>query len=183
MPFCVSLKVKDLLIQSIRDKLSRFLSANKIFGYSENMGDFWLQKMFKEFISPEALSGIGAEWITLCSDTNKASLFHVAALVTFWGALKISELVASSHHYSSGLVLHFQNIMLLGCSASIMIQFSKTDQFQKGALSILGPCIDSALCPMEALHCYVAIRDSIKGNSFVQRDKTDKISVLDCDKM
>lgn len=159
--------------------------ASKASGFSESTGDFHLSKMLegwsreqgarcdsREPLSPRVLRGLRAQWSVLCSGNFEAALFHAAALIAFFGAFRVGELVTRSKADSSGRALQMDDVRLGSSSVQFTLRFSKTDQRGKGALFSLGVCDDMALCPVLAVRQYLALRGSSGGYLFIHRNLT-----------
>lgn len=110
-------------VKTIRGLLSGLVFHSKARGVSECTSDFHLQKMLEGWsresgshrddwrpITPEMLSSLWATWHRICSNEFEVSLFHAASLVTFFCALRISELVALSKSDRLMRDLFFQDV-------------------------------------------------------------------------
>lgn len=181
--FCVASKGKGLAISSIRGMLSAVAHASKAKGVAEYTGDFQIRKTLEGWsrevgvrvdhrqpISPEILRGLQACWGEICSSVFEAVLFHAAALVAFFGAFRISELVAQAKSDTSGRALQVQDVELSAVRASIALRRSKTDQQQRGVVVKLGTCAEKELCPVSALAAYLAVRGRRAGLLFQHQD-------------
>lgn len=113
--YSINLKERSLAVQSIRGWLSALAFANKALGFHQYTSDFQVQKMLerwsresgicrdtKQPVSPFVLKGLLATWGIVSSSLYEAALFHAVALVAFFGALQISELVVQSQLLSVG---------------------------------------------------------------------------------
>lgn len=78
----------------------------------------------------------------------KATLFSAAFSVAFFGALRISELVARSKKDGSGNAIGRQDTLLTGVSLRIQVKSSKTDQLGLGKVIWLHPLGDNRYCPV-----------------------------------
>lgn len=65
-------------------------------------------------ISLDILKGLLALWPTLCSSPYEECLFHVVALLAFFGKLRVSELVAHSRTDRSERALLDWDVRLAG---------------------------------------------------------------------
>ena len=93
----------------------------------------------------------------LCRDDYETVLFKVASLLTFFGALRISEVVATGKGDTSKLVLQWQNVRLVAGSIQIHIRRSKADQRCKGVYLTVGCCHVEDVCPVKAITSYLRI--------------------------
>lgn len=123
-------------------------------------------------ITPGILRGLKDTWQGLCSLAYEARLFHAAALLAFFGALRISELVAASKGHTSSRALFFHDLKMGRRSVEVNIQQSKTDQIGKGRSLVLGKCSEAELCPVTALLAYVSLRGTGEGYLFRHQDGT-----------
>ena len=95
---------------------------------------------------------------SICRDTFEVALFRAASLLTFFGALRISEVVAAGKGNASTLALQWHDVMLEEDSVRIHICQSKADQRGKGENLMLGPCSIEILCPVKAIGAYLKVR-------------------------
>lgn len=98
-------------------------------------------------MSPGVLKGLRNLYISLGASDYGALLFHIASLLAFLGALRVSKLVASSCNDRSKHALDEGDIQLSEAGVSIRIRQSNMDQLHRGTTLQLGPCIDGGLCP------------------------------------
>ena len=70
-------------------------------------------------------------WTDLCRDEYEASLFQAATLVTFWGAFRISEVIAGGKSDRSHVALQLSDVQLMVGKVSLHICKSKVDQRRK----------------------------------------------------
>lgn len=183
MQFCVYQQGKGLAVKSIRGQLTALAFYSKARGVTESTGDFRIRKMLEGWsreavrqpdgrqpISPGVLKGLVGVWREICKSDFEAALFHSAALVAFFGALRISELIARSKSDSTRKALQRGDVAFTEGTVSIRIRGSKTDQKQKGATIQLGRCSDSELCPVTALGRYLELRGTEPGFLFCHED-------------
>ena len=90
-------------------------------GWSKERGQV---KNARVSISPALVENICQQWTIIC----KAVLFRAAALLTFFGAFQISEVVASSKGDLTRAALKQQDMRLDGDLVGIYICQSKADQ-------------------------------------------------------
>lgn len=117
-------------------------------------------------ISPQVLSGLLSELDSICKSSYEASLFYAAALVAFFGALRISELVAQSRAQQRSGALLFQDVHFTDVGVNLGLRRSKTDQLGRGAQISLGYCELEDLCPVRALRKFISLRGSSPGLLF-----------------
>lgn len=180
--FCVHLHRRGLAPQSIRGHLSALAFWSKAQGVQDNTGDFRIKKVLEGWsrergrlkdsrapLSPNILKGLRAKWVDICISPYEALLFHAAALIAFFGALRIGELVLSSKHDRSNRALLYSNVSFVGQSVTLLIRSSKTDQRGKGSRIHLQPCLDLDICPVHALRLYIEARGSTPGPLFIHQ--------------
>lgn len=103
----------------------------------------------------------------MCSYHYEALLFHAVVLVSFWGALRVSEVMAMLRADMTGRALKLGDLCFVGGEVCLTIWMSKTDQLRKGSRIELGPCSNVELCPVFALQEYLALRRDGKGPLFI----------------
>lgn len=99
-------------------------------------------------------------------------LFHAAALIAFFGAFHISELMARSRSDTSGAALLKEDVAVHGGQIRIVLRWSKTDQRQKGTHVMLCTSADRDLCPVSALSECLVLRGDDKGFLLRHRDSS-----------
>lgn len=121
-------------------------------------------------LSPAILVGLSDKWGAVCNSEYEAALFHAAALIAFFGALRVSELVASSKRDTSDRALHLDDVILGTNTILIKIRRSKTDQAGQGKQVQLHGCDDPKLCPIKALASFLEVRGQEAGFLFIHSD-------------
>lgn len=115
-------------MHTIRGRFSTLAFASKVMGFKEYTWDFRIRKLLRGWackmgpikddrypISPDLLGGLWGTWPAICSSQFKIALLHVASLVAFFGALRVSELEAKKD--TSDRALRLQDVeheLLLG---------------------------------------------------------------------
>lgn len=105
----------------------------------------------------------------ICSSSYETSLFRTAFVLTFFAALRISEVVSSNKKSESNLRL--ADILLSHNSLRVFIRKSKTDQSGRGIWLSLNS-LDSHICPVRNISHYLAIRPFCLGSLFIHEDKS-----------
>lgn len=118
------------------------------------------------------MNGLFSTWAVVCTSPYEAVLFHAAALVAFFGALRISELVAQSKSDQSTWALLAQDVRFAGGQVILTIRGSKTAQRQVRTTLTLSTCGDQQLCPVVALQNYMGTRGWAVGFLFRHQDGT-----------
>lgn len=157
--------------------------ASKSLGFSDCMADFRIKRMLEGLrreegprrdshqpLTPGILKGVYGKWSTVCTSPFEQRLFHAAALLAFWGALHVGELVAGSKRDTTGRALKVGDISLGNGRVTVTICFSKTDQAGKGRFLVLELCGDVELCPVLALQRYLEVRGQSAGFLFQHSD-------------
>ena len=98
-------------------------------------------------------------------------LIWVACCLTSFGLLRVSEFATSSpNHFNSSTDLLLSDVALDNCVSPTTIQTtlkqSKNDQFRTGTIICLGKTTH-AVCPVDALVQYLAIRGDTPGSLFL----------------
>lgn len=100
------------------------------------------------------------------------ALFQVASLIAFFGALRVSELVATGKEDKSGLALQQRDVLLGDNRLELFIRRSKTDQVGKGKRLVLGQCSIVSICPVRAARVYMEKRGQDEGYFLRHVDKS-----------
>lgn len=107
-------------------------------------------------ISLSTLKRICLSTRVICNSEYEALLFHVAFVVMFFAALRISELVPNNKQGVSGL--KFNEVQFQDGKLLIFIRRSKTDQSGRGHWITLNGSADPILCPLKISKEFVARR-------------------------
>ena len=183
--FMVYLYKRGLAPSTIQGKLSAVAFQAKSNGYRDTTGDFRVRKMIEGWskergrtldtrapISPDILERMCTQWRTLCRDEYEISLFHAASLIAFFGALRISELVAQGKADKVRAALQWGDVKVQGARVELLIRRSKADQRGKGRQLVLGLCSNKSICPVRAVNTYLEYRGSEPGYFFQHADKS-----------
>uniref|UniRef100_A0ABM5GIN9 Uncharacterized protein isoform X1 n=1 Tax=Pogona vitticeps TaxID=103695 RepID=A0ABM5GIN9_9SAUR len=183
--FIVDLHWKGLTPGTIRGKLAALSFYAKANGFRDSAGDFRIRKMLEGWsreggqsqddrapISPAILGHLCDLWRLLCKDRYEESLFRAAALMAFFGALRISELVALGKRDVSRRALQLDDVTVRDGQVRIRLRSSKTDQHGNGCMVILGRCSIVKICPVRAVGDFGVLRGDDKGYFFQHRDGT-----------
>ena len=95
---------------------------------------------------------------------------YSVSLVTFFGALRISEAVARSKADTTQLALQRQDIFIESNTLFSHIHRSKVDQRGKGVHIALGRCSMNTVCSVLATVAYLTFRGQHPGYFFVHSD-------------
>ncbi|XP_078243486.1 integrase/recombinase xerD homolog [Pogona vitticeps] len=177
--FIVALHWKGLTPGTIKGKLAALGFYAKANGIRDLSGDFRIRKMLEGWsremggrqddrtpMSPAILERLGDLWGTLCRDRYEEALFHAAALLAFFGAMRISELVASGKGDVSKKALQMEDVAVEEGQVRIRLRRSKTDQRGLGRMIILGQCSIRKICPVKALREFMMFRGITSGYFF-----------------
>nr|XP_060627626.1 uncharacterized protein LOC132772780 [Anolis sagrei ordinatus]XP_060627628.1 uncharacterized protein LOC132772781 [Anolis sagrei ordinatus]XP_060643558.1 uncharacterized protein LOC132782694 [Anolis sagrei ordinatus] len=181
--FCVYHRRRGLAPQSIRTKLSALAYWLKAQGLSDPTDDFRIHKFLtgwsrqrghprddRQPMTPAILKGLKQLWPRLCTSYYEQVLYHAAGLTAFFGALRVSELVALSKSDTSHRALLISDIKVFQDSMEIRVRTSKTDQEAKGQVIRLLKCGEEDLCPVAAMTQFAALRGTEKGYLFSHQD-------------
>lgn len=119
-------------------------------------------------VSYEVLSDLGEVLGVLCTSSYEARLFRAAFSLAFFGAFRVSELVAPSRSRVGGLLV--EDVCLKGCVLECVIRRSKTDQLGRGARVVLQQLLGSPMCPVRVVQDYLEVRDCCGGPLLVHKD-------------
>ncbi|XP_067324594.1 integrase/recombinase xerD homolog [Anolis sagrei] len=180
--FCVYSKRRGLAPQTIRSKLAAIAYWLKAQGFPDHTNDFRLHKLLsgwarehgrqpddREPLTPNILKGLRQTWAQVCSSSYEQLLLHAAALIAFFAALRISELVPAGKTDRSNKALLFSDVKLIDEGLQISIRSSKTDQRAKGAVVVLTYCNDEEICPVRAVTTFMANRGAACGYFFIHK--------------
>ena len=119
-------------------------------------------------ITPSILTSICELLSSICYNVFEATMFKAAYLLTYYGLLRVSEVVHSSWQ-QFGRALQIQDITFekSGQAVCITIRQSKTSQTGRPTFMRI-PCEpDTNRCPVCALRNYVRIRPRVDGYLFL----------------
>ena len=182
----MALHWKGLRPGTIKGKLAALSFYVKANGIKDFSGDFRIKKMLEGWsqesgmsqddripISPALLQHLGELWGSLCRDRyEEAGMFHAAALMAFFGAMRISGLVALGKGDVSRKALQMEDVTVWDGQVRIRLKRSKTDQHGNGSMIILGQCSMVNICPVKAVSEFVRLRGPDSGYFFQHRDGT-----------
>ncbi|KAJ7317030.1 hypothetical protein JRQ81_003192 [Phrynocephalus forsythii] len=97
---------------------------------------------------------MGKEWRGICRDEYEQALMRAASLVAFFGAFRISELVAAGKFDTSRTALQVSDLRWQEGSVVFWVRQSKTDQLAKGQQVVLGPWSAVDICLVAAIEAY-----------------------------
>ena len=105
------------------------------------------------------LAGILGVLPGICSSAFEVGLFQVAYSLAFFGALRVSELVAARPSGVSG-GLEMRDVVVGAEALRIRLRRSKTDQGGRGAWIQLAAAPGSPCCPVALVRAYLGARPS-----------------------
>ncbi|KAJ7324885.1 hypothetical protein JRQ81_017905 [Phrynocephalus forsythii] len=183
--FLVHLHRKGLAPASLQGNLAALAFYAKLKGHNDTTGDFRVRGMIAGWsrergtiaddrfpLTPQLLVRMGAHWPRVCRDASEVSLFRAASLLAFFGALRVSEMVAASWGDKSFRALTVTDVTITTTCLTVRVRRSKTDQQGRGAVLTLGPCSVEAICPVRAMSDYLACRGPVAGYLFQHTDGT-----------
>nr|XP_020646057.1 uncharacterized protein LOC110077393 [Pogona vitticeps] len=181
--FSVALHRKGLASGTIQGKLAAVGFYAKANGFRDFSGDFRIRKMLEGWsrekgrikddrtpISPAILERLGELWGLVCRDDYEKALLQAAALIAFFGAMRISELVALGKGDVSRKALQFEDVIVQEDQVIIRIRRSKADQLGRGSQLMMGRCSRESICPVKAVKEFVGFRGAEKGYFFQHAD-------------
>lgn len=126
-------------------------------------------------ITPDILAHLQARWISIPGTYNGIMLW-AAACTGFFGFLRAGEFtVPSAQAYDKEVHLNLNDLAIDSHTNPSVIRLrikqSKTDPFRKGADIYLG-ATKAAICPVQALIAYLAVRSATPGPLFIFQSGT-----------
>ncbi|KAJ7319961.1 hypothetical protein JRQ81_019472 [Phrynocephalus forsythii] len=156
--------------------MSALAFYTKAQGCQDATSDFRIRKMFEGWgreqvknpddhfhITTEILVKMNQEWKDMCRDSYEVTLFKSAAMLTFLGAFRISEPVASGREDRSRAALQITDMRVEQDRAIIHMCRSKLDQWGKGIQVVLGIFSIQNICPVRVLRTYLKLRGREEG--------------------
>ncbi|XP_021252057.1 uncharacterized protein LOC110398591 [Numida meleagris] len=119
-------------------------------------------------VTIEVLRSLLGTLESVCSSPYECILFHALFTVAFWGALCTEEIVANHRNVVQPKLLYLSDLQLTGWSANLHLHTSHIGQ--ERSLVQLRLSREMWVCPIEALHVYVAARPQGEGPLFVHLD-------------
>lgn len=118
-------------------------------------------------ITPLMLRAICLSVPIMCYNDYEAALFNAAYLLAYFGLLRVSELVFTTHQHS-GRALQFSDITFNDNNTAVTISIRQSKTNQAGPPTVLRiPCeSDPAVCPVCSLSAFCAIRPKGHGCLF-----------------
>uniref|UniRef100_A0ABM5GIP4 Uncharacterized protein isoform X2 n=1 Tax=Pogona vitticeps TaxID=103695 RepID=A0ABM5GIP4_9SAUR len=181
--FIVDLHWRGLTPGTIKGKLAAMSFYARANGIRDTSNDFRIKKMIEGWsrergkrtddrtpISPALLSRLCDGWGRICTDRYEESLFRAAALLAFFGAMRISELVALGKKDVSRKALQLDDVTVWDDQVKVRLRSSKTDQYGFGCMVILGQCSLVSICPVRAIREFGILRGTEKGYFFQHKD-------------
>lgn len=134
-------------------------------------------------VTIEVLRSLLGTLESVCSSPYECILFRALFTVAFFGALCIEEMVVNDQSVAQPKLLYLSDLQLTEGSASLCLRAPHMDQ--ERSLIKLGLSREMWVCPVEALHIYVAVRPQGEGPLFVHLDsrpvmKREFLTVFRC---
>ncbi|XP_070586874.1 uncharacterized protein [Erythrolamprus reginae] len=180
LEFCSLSKRQGLSARTIRGKLAGLAFIAKSRGFSDNTGDFRIRKALEGWLREKGppqgdrrrplklahLRGLSDLWDKLCHTQYEAALYRTVAVTLFFGAFRISEVLAASKSDHSGRALTARDIRFRRGAVFLRLRFSKTDQRGRGVTVQLSRTNQKKVCPVGAISAYWGARGSYPGPLF-----------------
>lgn len=116
-------------------------------------------------LTPAILTKLCSAVDLVCFSRYEAILFRAVFSLLFFGAFRISEIVASNKKSESNI--HLAHVCLEVTRLTIFIPKSKTDQFGKGSWLKLNSLPDSPICPVNLVGQFLRVRSTEGGSFFI----------------
>ncbi|XP_060137809.1 uncharacterized protein LOC132593062 [Zootoca vivipara] len=107
---------------------------------------------------------------SICWSRYEARLFSAAYAISFFGALRVGEIVVEKHSDDSYRGLLLKDIQLSSAELLVHIRSSKTDQCGKGAWLKLAASRSLGPCPVKDTRRYLCLRPPGSGPLFIHED-------------
>ncbi|XP_053144071.1 uncharacterized protein LOC128347973 isoform X1 [Hemicordylus capensis] len=185
MRYSTHLHGRGLATGSIGGKLAALAFQAKMKGFADSTADFRVRRMLEGWarvnpsqpdtrvpLAPTTLQQVLPLFNDICFSNFEVRLLRASCLVAFFGALRISELVASSRSDTSARALQWGDARVERDKVELRLRRAKTDQKGKGATITLAEGTDEGLCPVRAMRDYMAVRGEGEGQLFRHADAT-----------
>ncbi|XP_075037457.1 uncharacterized protein LOC142098515 [Mixophyes fleayi] len=110
-------------------------------------------------ISDSLLGNMVAAISTIARDSYEVALFRAAFVMLYFGALRVSELVASSRTFPLSGMLG-QHVIISSSSVCCKVRKSKSDQLGRGRWVTLVPRVGCSVCPIVLISQFASLRPS-----------------------
>ena len=121
-------------------------------------------------ISFELLTSMRSALRSICWSKYEARLFAAAFSLTFFGALRIGEVLLETFATGLNRGLLYQDASLSDAEVTLTIRSSKTDQLGRGTVMALPATGRGGPCPVKDLARYLAVRPSGEGPLLIHAD-------------
>lgn len=108
----------------------------------------------RQLITLDLLQGLCECFSRFCASQFEILLFLTVAVVMFFGAFRLGEVLSASRFDSSGQALHLLDVSFNAGGVALRLRISKTNQRGRGCTVQLGWSASPDLCPVRALRDY-----------------------------
>nr|XP_033815966.1 uncharacterized protein LOC117367477 isoform X1 [Geotrypetes seraphini] len=155
----------------VRGRLAGFAFFCRALGWACPLSCFLVQRMLRAMhrvhpslpdsrlpITHELLLRLIAALSVVTSSEYEAGLFQAAFVTSFFGALRVSELLVCPSSRFGFRGLRVAHVTFQESTVRLRIVSSKTDQLAVGHCVVLHAVPDSISCPVSCLRTYLAVR-------------------------
>jgi len=178
--FAAHLSLQGRSPASVRTYIAAIASCHKLRQWPDPTANFLITKLLQGLdksasrpdrrlpITFDRLCSLVAQLPATCYDEFEATLFRATFSLAFFAFLRISELLGGGSCARRGLQM---SDVQLGVGLTVFISGSKTDQRGKGTTLYTPPATAYPLvCPVQAMHRFLAMRSSQATQLFVHQD-------------
>ena len=153
-------------IANFEDQTKQFIVKNMLNGYKKNK----LQKDSRFPVTLDILVKFPQALNIVCQTQYEAALFKAAFYLSFFGLLRISELVFNVD--APMKTLSNDDIWISHNKLYVTIKYSKNDQCGKGVTLIIDPITNNEICPVRATIHYKRLRPESVPHFFCHANKS-----------
>ncbi|XP_069089322.1 integrase/recombinase xerD homolog [Pleurodeles waltl] len=113
----------------------------------------------------------------ICHENFEYTLFKAAFSLAFFGAFRVSELVAPAKSGPTDTCIHRQDVQIGKRNMQILLQKSKTDQLGKGEKIELKCLDDHELCPVCSTREFIQLSPEGQG-TLLKHENGDSLSIF-----
>ncbi|XP_029451848.1 uncharacterized protein LOC115088071 isoform X1 [Rhinatrema bivittatum] len=181
--FIIAAKQAGCSIATVRSHLAGFAFFQKVQGCPNPMNSFRVKKVLGGWQRGQGhkedkwrpiryvdLCILVEVLPQICWSAFEPSMFRLAFSWAFFGAMRISELVAQSRRAVREVGMLKSNVQIRGSEVRLFIPRSKTDQTGKGAVVALLCDAQRSVCPVRLAHGYMRLRPNVEGPFFIHED-------------
>lgn len=144
------------------DLTQAFIVRKMLKGYSK----FHSRKDLRDPVTLYMLNAFPRALKQVTQSNYEAFLFQTMFSTSFFGLMRIGELVVQSKESDCSKVVQIADVSITSSEVWLNVRFSKTDQSGRSVTLIFTPCSDKEICPVALLSNYVKHRPQLRGPLF-----------------